>query len=166
MTLQKEKNPVLAAVLGALLGPFGLLYVSLWQAGLGFLVVVVAALVSCGTGGLAAPVFIIAYAIWGYLAATNYNQWVERTNRAAMEQAAMQQAFQYGAPPQLGAGPASPSHLDGTPQSVGDVSLGQVPSPAAQNVVPMACAACGAALKPGATFCGSCGTPVRKGDPS
>lgn len=139
--MKEQKSPGIAAALGFLGGPFGILYVSIKQALIGFGVCVVLLLV---TWGIAAPIIPLVYAVWGYFAATKYNEVLAREQQIGAERLAahlvgLGQAA--GAPPTL----ASPA-----PQLL----LG---APSAPQSVANPCPSCSNPLRPGAQFCGSCG---------
>lgn len=136
--MNAQKNPWVAAALGFFFGPFGILYVSLKQALIGFGVCVAVLLV---TFGFATPAVPIGYAVWGYLAAKKYNEMLGREQQVAAERLAAHLVAQ-GMP-----GPAS-----SPPSSV--PLLGQLPAPQPASAW---CSSCGQALRAGARFCGACG---------
>lgn len=157
-----RKDPTIAAFLGFVFGCFGIIYVSWVQAAVGLVLFLT---LSACTGGIAAPVVWFGFAVWGYIAANKHN---ENAQRAAAEHAAAHGVL-YGqlpanaAPMGIAYGyvgqsqstvPNPAPHLSGAPRMLALPSSTFVTSP---------CHACGASLRPGARFCGSCGTNQPQG---
>lgn len=141
--MREQKNPWIAAGLGFLAGPFGVLYVSIKQALIGFGVCVALLLV---TWGIATPIVPFMYAVWGFFAATKHNEALAREQRVGAERLAAHLVglgqLPGAAPDALG--PPSTPHL--LPGHAG--SAQSVASP---------CPSCGTPLRSGAQFCGGCG---------
>lgn len=66
-----KKSPGIAALLGFLFGGFGLMYVSVAQ---GFVALGILLVVALITGGAGTPVVWLGCGIWGWVAASNYNE--------------------------------------------------------------------------------------------
>lgn len=158
-----RKDPTIAAMLGFAFGCFGIIYVSWIQAAVGLVLFLT---LSFCTGGLAAPVVWFGFAVWGYIAANKHN---ESADRAAIEHAEHTAAHGslYGQLPANTATAGTPYGYVGQSQSI--VPHPPYPAPHLSGARPMLalpsstsiaspCHACGASLRPGARFCGSCGT--------
>jgi hypothetical protein len=72
--MPQRKDPILAAILGALCGGFGLFYVSIAH---GVCSLTSGYLLFLVTGGFALPVVIAGWALWGYRAAIEHNKSLE-----------------------------------------------------------------------------------------
>ena len=70
----KRKSPVLAGILGLVLGVFGLLYVGFWHAVLATILILVFGGI---TGGVAVPIIWLALGAWGYHAAKSHNHKID-----------------------------------------------------------------------------------------
>lgn len=132
------KNPMTAAILGGLCGPFGLFYVSAKWA-LGSLAVLM--ILSVLTHGWSFPL-VFGCAFIGYWQA---NEW----NRA--------HGFAAGAPGASASQPpaAAPSY---GPAPVAQVQPPAAPSPGSGQAAMKYCAGCGNQLSVSARFCTRCGT--------
>lgn len=67
----KQKNPILAGILGLLFNGFGLMYVSVGQ---GLFMLGFTFIVGFMTLGIFLPVLFLGSGAWGYLAAKQYNE--------------------------------------------------------------------------------------------
>lgn len=172
----QQKSPLFAAFLGFLLGPFGILYVSWKQALLGLLVVLF--LIATGIGAALIP---FVYGFWGWMAASRFNENLERDGQAAAEHEAARMVLTGGTPSAFAASqpvplpqpnafaaanpapfaPANSSYAPNpqTPQWPPAAAAGASPvAPAASDAAVAAyCDQCGAALRPASKFCGACG---------
>ena len=136
--MPRQKDPALAAILGALCGGFGLFYVSVTH---GFLSLIAGYLIILATGGCALPVAIAGWGVWGYIAATNHN----KSLGIASPPEAPADVDVNRAPPAMQAS-RTPAPAHTAPRS---------PQASSPN-----CEKCNAELRPGARFCGTCGAPT------
>lgn len=143
--MSNQKNPGVAAVLGFLFGGFGLFYVSVGQGIAALAVLILGSLV---TGGVAAPILWIGCAIWGYVAANNYNE----QNSLYLEQETEREAYYSDMVNQR----PNSSQRAPSQQSNNDWNQQQQPD---QNQPPRGrfCGQCGTELRPNVKFCTSCG---------
>lgn len=139
--MAEMKNPKVAALLGFLFGPLGLLYIS-WQQAL--LALILFLLVSVATVLVAGPLGWVLCGVWGYFAANKHNENVSRDQSAAHQHAAAQVVFQNLGVPSAPAVPVAPVVVAAVPAST-------------QAAPSSFCTACGQTLRVGARFCGACG---------
>lgn len=133
----QKKNPLLAAVLGFFLGPFGLLYVSLGGAAKALAYVFFLTLISSGLLGF--PTWV-GCAVYGWYLADVANKKAEPS--ATRFEEAREGLIEEGWEP-------DPSGQQVAPD-FGTESPRQDPG-----------CACGAELRPGARFCAACGAPTK-----
>mgnify|MGYP002381267776 CR=1 FL=1 len=155
------KNPWIAAALGFLFGPLGLLYVSFKAAGGAFAVL---SFISFVTGGVATLPGWLACSVVGYLHATEYNKARRNTDPPATLLASLP-------PPeggQLSAGltPRTALPLSAPPTETPWVAASPTTNTAQPQVsaTPSSankfCSACGVPLAATARFCNKCGSPA------
>lgn len=143
------KNPWVAAVLGFLFGPLGLLYVSFKAAGGAFAAL---SFISFVTGGVAALPGWLACGVVGYFHATEYNNKARRDAGSTPTPLRLPQ-------PEVGA-PISMPPTEALWAPTASATSTDQPPTSAPPAVNKFCSACGVQLAATARFCNKCGSPA------